>query len=711
MATNSNHSSEKSTPTLLRRTWLPTKHPGLMATALVVLLLAVLLGREFFARSFAEGALVLLTGLALLIPGLSLIRRHGLPGRERQRLVAENTQLRHSAEEANLRFQHLFDNAGDAIFFIHPETGTFLDINRRGEQLLGYPGRTLTDLPLGELFPGGQRRRYLRLVKKVQRNGYGEVPDLLIRCRDGRLMHGELHARLGDLGKHKVVHCVLRDVSEMRLIEAELRQKNRDLALVNDIAHQAAGSRDAERMLDSVLGRVLETFSADGGGIFLLRHQGSELHLLVHRGIEEPALSDLRYLVVGQGLAGRVAANGKPRSSPDLRHDSRVSLESLRQAGWRGYQAVPLVSDQRTVGVLFFFTFKERIFGREEVRLLLAIGKQLGGAVDSVELYDALQWQHRLTEASMRELEQSRLQLRDSLRRMELANRTLEQTERLKSNFITLASHELRTPLTYILSGSQLLSDTLRGRLNDEERNVLRAIHDGGQRLHEIVQDLLDMAHIEANACPITRGKVHLPTLLAEVEQKFQEFFRQRGLSFSVAPLPTEELHGDARQLGKTFHRLIENAVKFTPAGGAIEISGNLLHNRELRLREEQLRNFSTVFFTRPMPPRFLQLSVRDTGVGIDPSEQMRIFDKFYEVGSPEGHFTSRTSFGGKGVGLGLSLVKGVIEAHGGMTWVESPGTGEGAGESAFHLLLPLEPLPLEGAHEQIASLSGHSPV
>lgn len=702
---------EESESTMPRKAWLTSKYLGVTVGMLSALVLTYLLGRAFLDRSFAESALVLLTGLALLSPGLYLVRRHGLPWQERRRLEADNTHLRQAAEEAELRFQHLFDNAGDAIFFIHPETGAFLDINRRGEQLLGYPGQAIADLPLGELFPGEQRRRYLRLVKKVLRDGYGEATDLLIRRRDGRLMHGELHARLGDLGKRKVVHCVLRDVSEMRQIEAELRQKNRDLALVNDIAHQAAGSRDAERMLDSVLGRVLETFAADGGGIFLMRHQGRELHLLVHRGVEDPALSDMQKMPVGQGLAGRVAASGKPRSSPDLRYDSRVWSESVRQAGWRGYQAVPLVSDQRTVGVLFFFTRAHRIFRREEVKLLLAIGKQLGGAVDSVELYDALQWQHRLTEASNRELEQSRLRLRDSLHRMELANHALEQSERLKSNFITLASHELRTPLTYILSGSELLAGTLRGRLSDEEQNVLRAIHQGGQRLHEIVQDLLDMARIEANACVITRGKVHLPILLAEVEQEFQTLFRQRNLSFRVTPLPTEEIHGDARQLGKTFHRLVENAVKFTPEGGVIEISGTLRHDQELRLQETQLRDFSTAFFTRPMPPRFLQLSIRDTGVGIDRTEQVRIFDKFYEIGPPDGHFTSRTSFGGKGVGLGLSLVKGVVEAHGGMTWVESPGSGEAQGGSAFHLLLPLDPLPMEGSHEQPASLSGHSPA
>ena len=374
-------------------------------------------------------------------------------------------------------------------------------------------------------------------VITVLNAGYGEEPELLIRRRDGRTFYGAVHARLGELDNRRVVHCTLRDVSEMKRIETELRQKNRNLALVNDIAHQAAGSRDCRLMLEPILHKVLETFAADGGGVYLLRHQGNELHLLVHRGIAEPALADMQKMPVGQGLAGRVAATGRPRSSPDLRHDRRVWSTAVRNAGWQGYQAVPLISDQRTLGVLFFFTYQRRIFTRDEVNLLLAIGKQVGGAVDGVELYDALQWQYRLTAAGSRELEVSRQQLRESLTAMEQANRTLAETDRMKNKFLSLASHELRTPLTYILSGAELLDDTLKGRLNQEQQQILHAIYQGGRRLHEIVQDLLDITRIESNLCPLTLGKIHLPALFAEIDQEFRPIFQQRALHFRMSDL------------------------------------------------------------------------------------------------------------------------------------------------------------------------------
>lgn len=691
---------------MLRRAWSTSKNLVMMAGGLLALVLILLWDQLFFGLSPMDVSLPLLLALLLSLPVWYLVNRKGLPWWSYRRLREENAVLRQAAAQAERRFRNLFDNAGDAIFFIHPETGAVLEINRQGEELLGYPEHAIPALPLSRLFPGRERRRYLRLVKTVLREGYGEEPDLLVRRQDGQTFHGAAHARLGDLDSRQVVHCVLRDISEMKRIETELRQKNRNLALVNQIAHQAAGSRDSQVMLETILDEVIETFSAAGGGVYLSRHQGTELHLLVHRGVSEEALADMRKLPVGQGLAGRVAASGRPRSSPDLRRDSRVWSAAVRDAGWQGYQAVPLISDQRTVGVLFFFTYERRIFSRDEVNLLLAIGKQVGGAVDSVELYDALQWQYRLTEASNRELELSRRQLRESLTAMEDANRALAETDRMKNNFLALASHELRTPLTYILSGAELLGETLKGRLNQEEGQILHAIHQGGRRLHEIVQDLLDITRIESNIYPLSLGTIHLPALFAEIDQEFQPVFRQRALNFQIAELPVKELCGDARQLGKTFRRLVENAVKFTPEGGRIAITARIRQGEEIRREATRLRNFSPAFFSRTPPETLLQVTVRDDGVGIDLNEQVKIFDKFYEIGDPNRHFTSHTRFGGKGVGLGLSLVKGVVEAHNGMTWVESPGAGHRMG-SAFHVLLPLSTPSEEATDDNHKSIPG----
>ncbi len=678
---------------MLNKAWLTSRNSLKMMGALALILLALPPLTHLLPHTGQWGFyLVLLPGLVLLAPGILHAHRNRLLSWEQFQLQQENSRLQQAAMQADQRYQQVLDNAGDAIFFIHPETGILLEVNRVAEQLLGYPGKDIQNLPLSDLFPGQQRRRYLRLVKTVLRDGYGEEHDLLIRRSDGLTFHGAVHARLGDLGNTRIVHGVLRDVTEIKRIEKELRQKNRDLALVNDITHQAAASRNLDEMLVKILDSVVANFNAAGGGIYLLRHQGTELHLQTHLGIDATVLSDLQRHPVGKGLVGLVAANGKPRSSPDLRNDSRVWSEATINAGWRGLQAIPLKADQRTLGVMFIFTCGRRIFARNELKLLLTIGKQVGTAIDGIELYDALHWQHRLTQASIRELEMSRQQLSTSLTQMEKTNRILEQTERMKNHFLTLASHELRTPLTYILSGTELLNNAFQGRLSHDESRMLDAIHRGGKRLHEIVEDLLDIARIESNSCTLTRGKVHLPTLINEVGQEFQPLFRQRALTFRVADLPANELFGDPQQLGKALRRLLENAIKFTPSGGTIEIAAHIRQPETIRNDEVTLKRFSSLFFSQPPTEKMLQLTVSDSGIGIDPREHVQIFDKFYEIGSPDKHFTSRTQFGGKGVGLGLSLVKGVIEAHGGMAWVESPGPSDPGGGSAFHLLLPLPP-------------------
>ncbi len=674
-------------------TYLPLQLPGTRWSLALALPQTAL---ESFQGDLSGPFFPLVVGLvltALLSWSLLRISRHNqhlVRGGEEYRLQTE--LLRNALEGSESRYRHLLDNAGDAMFFIDPQTGALQEVNRQAEELLGYSAGEIRALSLSVLFPGRERRRYLRLVKKVMSLGYGEESNLLFRCKSGRLFTGAVHARLGRLGEQQVVHGVVRDVTEIKRIEQELRQKNRDLTLVNRIAHRAAASSDLEGTLQTILEEVVTNFNADGGGIYLLRHEGTDLELLVHLGIEEQILEELRHLGPDQGVAGLVATTGRPRSSANLHKDRRLHSKAVRQARWRGFQAVPLVASETTMGVLFVFSRSQHLFSRDEVDLLVAIGRQVGTTVKSADLFDALHWQYRLTEASNRELEFSRQKLRENLVQLEEANRELEKLDLLKSNFLTLASHELRTPLTYVLSGAELLEASLGNRLQNDEQKVLNAVQEGGKRLEAIVNDLLEVARIEAQSTGMSRETVNLPLILEDIEREFQPVLAQRQLSLSAtvtAPPAPLELHGDTQHLARSIRRLVENAVKFTPEGGEIEISCSLLEPEQVRLMEPALQPFGPAFFDRFPPRRFIQLSVCDNGIGISPDEQLRIFDKFYEIGNMSNHYTSKTRFGGKGVGLGLALVKGTAEAHGGLVWVESPPAGAGNG-SAFHLLLPL---------------------
>ncbi|HKK01688.1 MAG TPA: ATP-binding protein [Desulfuromonadales bacterium] len=684
--------------------WQQQRFRHLLSSAVVCLLLIVPAAVAFLHWDRPSGPLWMALGATLLlalffgIQSRRLLLRNRALALARTQSASMNACLNEDLGLAKLRYTDLLDNAGDAFFFIDPGTGALQQINRRAEELIGYTAKEIGRLDLSALFPGRQRRRYLHLLNKVIRDGYSEEANLLFRCKDGRILNGEVHARLGTLGPDQVIHGVVRDVTDIRRIEQELRSKNRDLTLVNEIAHHVAGSRDLADMLGDVLSRLVRACGADGGGIYVVRHKGSTLHLVAHLGVTPEVLAEIGQMQTGTGLAGRIAALGKPKAAWNVQSDQRLFSAAVRRAGWRGFQGIPLVSNEKTTGVLFLFNLNNRILSREEVDVLLAVGKQIGNAIESAELFDALQWQNRLTQVSNRELEQSRSKLRQNLARMEEANRALERIDQMKTSFLAMASHELRTPLTYVLAGTQLLSELLPERLSAEEARVLDSIRQGGLRLERIIRDLIEVARIESQNVYLAREAVDVPALMTTIGRQFLPLCEERGISCTIAEVPgAVELYGDQQHLEKTFIRLLENALKFTPSGGRIDLLAEVRSAADIQQGRERLRLFSPTFFAAPLPESLLQVTVRDSGIGIAPEDHMRIFDKFYEIGDIAGHFTSQTRFGGKGVGLGLTLVKGMVEAHGGMVWVESDAPMPG---SAFHVLLPLgEPAAADAPH------------
>ncbi|MFO7984020.1 MAG: ATP-binding protein [Desulfuromonadales bacterium] len=657
--------------------------PSLTANAAISVMAAPFMPMLFFYG----GVTTLLVGFFLWRP-----RQRRQREQKQQRQAALEQQLATARQEAVLadrRYRQVLDYAGDALFFIDPRDGHLLEANGGAEELLGYTTEQIRSLSLAVLFPGNHKRRYLRLIKKVLKDGYGEEGHLIFRRRDGREFVGAVHARLGVLGTDEVVHGVLRDVSHIKKTAQELGQKNKDLQLVNRIAYQGTANRNLQQMLGSVLEEVMGHLEADGGGVYLVRHAEETLDLVATRNVTDEDMKGLRRIRPGQGMAGRVASSGQPRSSVDLSKDHRLKTVTVRNSGWRGFQAVPLISNERNVGVLFLYSHKQRLFSRDEVRLLLAIGRQVGTAVEGGQLFDALNWQHRLTQASNRELEHSRQQLRDQLATLEENNRTLERVDSMKNRFLCLASHELRTPLTYVLSGSEYLMEQIEDRLIPEEFRLLQAIHQGGTRLNEIVGNLLEVARLESQSLHLTRQAIELAPILSQLNSEFHPIAMERELELQIDPPERPlSLYGDPLHLHKTFSRLLENAIKFTEGGGRITVTAATCSPDDVLALRPSLEAFSPSFFAKAPRGPFTQITVSDTGIGIDPEERHLIFDKFYEGGDVSGHFTSNSSFCGKGVGLGLTLVKGMVEAHGGMVWVDDSPTGVG---SSFNVLLPME--------------------
>jgi signal transduction histidine kinase len=273
--------------------------------------------------------------------------------------------------------------------------------------------------------------------------------------------------------------------------------------------------------------------------------------------------------------------------------------------------------------------------------------------------------------------------LEEKIAALTAANEQLRRSDEMKSRFISIAAHELRTPLTIIRGYLDILLEP-DGPLSEaipSAGTMLEGISIGVQRLHEIVEDMLDVTRIEADTLDLQIAPVRLAEVVEKGVTSHLDAARRRNLSLTAEPLghlPT--IWGDGARIQQIMTYLLSNAIKYTPNGGGITVSGRVVGQEASATASDRLQN-----------ERFVELIVADTGVGIDPGEQDRIFERFYEVRDPRLHSTSKTDFMGGGAGLGLAIARGVAEAHGGWIWVESEGYDpERCPGSQFHLILPV---------------------
>lgn len=255
---------------------------------------------------------------------------------------------------------------------------------------------------------------------------------------------------------------------------------------------------------------------------------------------------------------------------------------------------------------------------------------------------------------------------------LESARLVLEQLDQSKSKFISIAAHELKTPLTLI----QGYASMLRERISTDEfgrvESLLNGIDLGARRLAAIVDDMIDVSLIDNNLLALTFQPIWLNRLFDLVKHEFESAMKERQIEFEVHDFPgfREMIFADGERLYQAFRNLISNAFKYTPDRGRIWVDGRLL-------------------------PGFIEVTITDTGIGINPEDQMRIFDKFGQVGNVSLHSSGKTKFKGGGPGLGLPITKGIIEAHGGAIWVESEGHDEErCPGTTFHVLLPIRAEP-----------------
>ncbi|MEJ2750361.1 MAG: HAMP domain-containing sensor histidine kinase [Anaerolineae bacterium] len=251
-----------------------------------------------------------------------------------------------------------------------------------------------------------------------------------------------------------------------------------------------------------------------------------------------------------------------------------------------------------------------------------------------------------------------------SLQHMADLKREIERFEQSKSNFIAVAAHELRTPLT-ILEG---YANMLRFETEPDSRMriFVDGLENGIQRMKVIVTDLIDISLIDLQSIDLNYQELNVEHLVLLVSDNLAKYFKERDVDLVIMPFDGEQqTYGDPEKLAKAFAKVITNALKYTPDGGRVTITGRT------NLLESAAGDVAG----------YVNMEISDTGIGIDVENLETIF----------GRLSSKTNFKGGGPGLGLPIVRGIVEAHGGRIWAESTGCDETAYPgSVFHIELPI---------------------
>ena len=268
--------------------------------------------------------------------------------------------------------------------------------------------------------------------------------------------------------------------------------------------------------------------------------------------------------------------------------------------------------------------------------------------------------------------QQAIAELRQANEELTRALRQLERLDQTKSDFIKLSAHELRTPVAALMGYAQMMQSKSQVQTDPELRELVTGVVQGTARLHRVFNSILDVSRVMTDGLRIRRTPVSIPVILEGISLEFEEALEGRNLTLEQANIKGLPMYsGDPDLMYKVFYHLVNNGIKYTPDGGRITVSGRTVDVPDLG--------------------RCIEVAVEDTGIGIAPQDLDLIFEKFYRTGEPALHSSGTTNFKGGGPGLGLTIARGGVLAHGGRIRAESPGYDEETCPgSRFIVQLPL---------------------
>jgi PAS domain S-box-containing protein len=554
--------------------------------------------------------------------------RLGQQNEELQHIQDQLEASREQIEASEQRVSAILQGSPDGIVSID-HRGTIETFNRSAELMFGYDADWAIGRNVKVLMPKAVAVEHDYYLEHYNADRpsilVGGAMEVEAKRKDGSLFPMELKVESVALGDKQMFIGMLRDLTEQKLREQQDQQVAREARLLDRIAAEAAESEQFDEVLERVLTLVCEAIGWPVGHVYMASSKTTRLLPTNIWHLENPShfrpfkvLTEQTEFELGIGLPGRVAQNHEPLWIENLQADKNFPRNQL--AGELGVQSgfgFPINVSDTTIAVLEFFNDQTVAPSESALKLMREVSDQLG------RVYE-------------------RKRIAEELKRAQQAAGAANQA---KSDFLANMSHEIRTPMNAIIGLSDLC---LMTEMSKKQRDYLDKIHASARALLGIINDILDFSKIEAGKLDIEAIPFEIDSVLENLATVVQVKTQEKGLEliFDRDPELPSILVGDPLRIGQILVNLCNNAAKFTE-------QGDILVSIKMKRVESDSKQV------------VLACSVRDTGIGMTPEQQSRLFQSFSQAD------TSTTRKYG-GTGLGLAISKQLVQMMGGEIWVES---------------------------------------
>ncbi len=545
----------------------------------------------------------------------------------------ERLQAREALAKSEADLRALFAAMEDVIL-VYDKDGRYVRVAPTNPSRLFLPPEDMIGKKITDVLPQELHKPFMDAIRETISSGETKKIEYPLH------LGGQVYwfdATLSKLNEDQVF-WVARDITERKLAEDTLQRRNTYLAASSEIGRLVTSTLDINTIFTRTVNLVSDRLGFYFAAIYQINEDG--FHAIMREGTggagESMKLQRHRVAVGSQTIVGKAAETGEIMLANDVQTEplyqpNPLLMDTLSEV------AIPLKVGGKVLGVIDIQSKQAQAFTLDDLSVLQSLADQVAVAINNATLYDESQ---------------------------ELI-KTLKEVDQLKSQFLANMSHELRTPLNSIIGFSRVILKGIDGPVTEMQQQDLTAIYNSGQHLLGLINDILDLARIEAGKMELNFEEVHLSEMVHSVFSTAKGLVKEKPIKLvEQVPADMPTIRGDTMRVRQVLLNLISNASKFTDEGSiTVETRVQKAPNGKL----EALVN------------------VVDTGPGISAEGQEKLFKAFSQV---DGSATRKSG----GSGLGLSICANLIQLHGGRIGVTS---SEGIG-STFWFTIPLHKQPVE---------------